>query len=1145
MNSIPVKDKAAGAAAADIRELIQTLQTLLESQAKTTRAIERLNATLRAMAEQGGTAQLISHELARVVSDAGRGERPAPTPKVEKLAEKIGTDQRPASLLQPLSALFQKGSADQLRSPALRLSRSLSVSWVIGPKENAGWAYGNNARRLSAQLPEFDHVIGTEDADVAVYFDVIVAERYPVKARHSVVRVGGPRPLDRLYGNDPDRMREGLAKFDAVIALNLALYRQLAPLHPRVVLIPNALDLREWHAEGRRKSLPPEFTVGFAASATTAAEIKVKGVAIAEGAVQETGVRLHRLQRGDGTQIANNRMREDFYSRIHALVHPVQPGREGSSNVIMEALACGVPVITTMGAGLHSELLVDRKSVLIREAKVEAFAEAIELLRSDRKLRDNIAATGRDFAERNHNLPTAARAYARLFTTIREASRVARTPSVSFVPFWMPPESFASSRLRAQYPVEILQEHGWSNIAIGPADKADIAVIAQSADNPVMAKLQANKEQFVVYDVCDRYFENPRQFKRPDGEVNSQTRFEELVERADLVTVPTSEMKVEIAQRYPHKPVVHMPEPIDYNAKRHPMVPLKSRTVLWFGNPDRGNFESSRWLIEHLRDRHGYTPLIVSRPGFFKKNHPELVPHVVEWSHEAMQNAFNKADLAVVTHSAEEQTKSPNRLVTTVMHGLPVLVSGSISCGEIMNAAGMGFAVVSTTEQLDRAMVKIEDPLRRKPFVEKLQRHLLENFGRPAIAAAYRSLFENRTFRHLTSRKLRVGFVSHNLVLGEGAPRSLFELAEGLQAAGYAESFAYSPCGGPLASAYAESGVPLEIFDRSVSHVSKALNRRYAALHKHFLEWLKTHRIDALVCNTAKAGAFGRIAEEMGIPSIVIVRESFEPERRYNDFEHEARLATELGVSQANHVVFVAKTSREAWDDHKFFGGVSIIPNGVDPKRFGSSLTDSKADMRASLGLPQDKVIALCVGTVNLRKGQDGIVKAFAALPAAVRDKAHIVFLGALENSYLPQFEAMLAELPPEIRDRMTLVRATPDVGPWYRASDFLLMNSTSEAYPRAVVEGLLFGLPALSTAVFGVKEQVTPGENGFLYEFDAMEDWKRHFTTLVEDGETRARMSATAARSFWKLTTHAEMLHAYRTLLMKLAAKAPVEKAA
>ncbi|MDB5378374.1 MAG: hypothetical protein JWR00_2820, partial [Rubritepida sp.] len=982
-------------------------------------------------------------------------------------------------------------------------------------------------------------------ADVAVYFDVIVAERFPVKARHSIVRVGGPRPLDRLYGSDPDRMRDGLAKFDAVVALNLALYRQLAPLHPRVVLIPNALDLREWNAEGRRKSLPADFTVGFAASATSPAEIKVKGVAVAEGAAQETGTRLHRLQRGDGTQIPHDRMREEFYSRIHTLVHPVAPGREGSSNVIMEALACGVPVITTLGAGLHSELLVDRKSVLIRDAKVEDFAEAIELLRSDRKLRDNIAATGRDFAERNHNLPTAAGAYARLIASIREASRVPRTPSVSFVPFWMPPASFASSRLRAQYPVEILQESGWSNVAIGPADQADIAVIAQSADNPVMEKLTANNEQFVVYDVCDRYFENPRHFKRPDGEVNSQTRFEELIARADLVTVPTSEMKVEIAQRYPHKPVVHMPEPIDYNARRHPLVPLKARTVLWFGNPDRGNFESSRWLIEHLRDRHGYTPLIVSRPGFFRRHHAELVPHVVEWSHEAMQAAFAKADLAVVTHAADEQTKSPNRLVTTVMHGLPVLVAGSISCTEIMNAAGMGFAVVSTTDQIDRAMVKIEDPLRRKPFVEKLQRHLLENFGRPAIAAAYRGLLEDRTFRHMPSRKLRVGFVSHNLVLGEGAPRSLFELAQGLQAAGYMESFAYSPCGGPLASAYTEAGVPLEIFDRSVNHVSKALNRRYAPLHKHFCEWMKIHQIDALICNTAKSGAFAHIAEQAGIPSIVIVRESFEAEHRFSDFDHEARLATELGVSQAKNVVFVARTSREAWSDHRFFGTISVIPNGVDPSRFGSSLDARREDMRASLGLPQDRVIALCVGTVNLRKGQDGIVKAFSDLPAAVRDKAHIVFLGALENSYLPQFEAMLAELPPNIRERLTLVHATSEVGPWYRASDFLLMNSTSEAYPRSVVEGLLFGLPVLSTAVFGVKEQVTSDENGFLYEFDAMDDWKRHFTTLVENGERRASMSAKAARSFWKLTTHAEMLHAYRTLLMKLAAKTSTGKAA
>jgi len=300
---------------------------------------------------------------------------------------------------------------------------------------------------------------------------------------------------------------------------------------------------------------------------------------------------------------------------------------------------------------------------------------------------------------------------------------------------------------------------------------------------------------------------------------------------------------------------------------------------------------------------------------------------------------------------------------------------------------------------------------------------------------------------------------------------------------------------------------------------------------------LASNSIDVVICNTAKAGAFVQFAAQEGVPAMVIVRESFEPDKRFTDFGGEARLATEVGLGEAKEVVFVAKTSRDAWADHRFFGRVSMIPNGVDPARFGASLTADKAQQRELLGLGKDEVVALCVGTINRRKGQEGIVNAFAALPKEIRDRTRIVFLGALNNSYLPEFEAMLRLLPQDVQDRLLVVPATRDVGNYYRAADMLLMNSTSEAYPRSVVEGLLFGLPVLSTAVFGVQEQITHGETGFLYPFDSMDPWTEHFTLLVMDEKRRAHMSADAARSFWKLTTHAEMLHSYHARLMQMMA--------
>ena len=141
-----------------------------------------------------------------------------------------------------------------------------TINWVIGPPDNIGWAYGNNAKRLAGRLGNYKHVISAQTpSDVAIYFDALVAERYPVEARKSILRIGGPRPLDRLYGDDLDAMRRAFSKFDAIIALSAELYFRALRAHDNVYLIPNALDLKEWHPSRRKRDDHAPFTVGFAA----------------------------------------------------------------------------------------------------------------------------------------------------------------------------------------------------------------------------------------------------------------------------------------------------------------------------------------------------------------------------------------------------------------------------------------------------------------------------------------------------------------------------------------------------------------------------------------------------------------------------------------------------------------------------------------------------------------------------------------------------------------------------------------------------------------------------------------------------------------------------------------------------------------
>lgn len=1095
------------------------------------------------VAAKGGISSDASAIVAAIAELRGAMDRNAA--QTERLAAALETALRSlpenqaggadvAAAVKPVAAPPPR---EALPAPAAKKT----INWVIGPPDNIGWAYGNNAKRLSALLPSYDHRISSaEPSDLAIYFDALVAERFEVEAKKSILRIGGPRPLDRLFGNDVEAMRKALAKFDAIIALNGALYFRALEVHPNVHLIPNALDLKEWNPDQRKAIEARRFTVGFAASLKSSAEAEIKGYGIVKGAIERIGVPLLLTSKG-GNQIPHDRMIRDFYAKIDVLVQPAAPGREGTSNVIMEALALGVPVLTTEHSGYHGEFLTDGRNALIRERDELVYAETLAMLQRDERLRRKIGSGGRTFAETHHDLRVVGKAYGEIIKQLLAAPKKPvkrKKRKIAFVPFWEPAENFGSSRLRALYPSRYVADIGRFEVSLGYADDADIVVIVQMCDDALLAKLKGNPNQFLIYDVCDKYYENPRDFKHVTPNINSQARFHELSERANLIIVPSRVLKGEIAMRVPGRAVKYVPEPIDYGAQARPVRPVEPRRVLWYGNPDRGNFDSAKWMIEQLRDQHGFEPLIVSRTSYFKR-YPEFLPYCRDWSIEAMNKAFGEASVCVVAYDEAEQAKSPNRFIAAMMQGVPTLVANSPAVSDIVVRTGHTFANIGSPGSLDRAIGRLEQDEFRGLYVKRVQRHLVEHYGEDATAHAYAGLIDDYSYDPaiFNGRKRRVAFVSHNLSIGEGAPWSLFELVTGLRDQGI-EVMVYAPPSGPLRQQYVDAGVPLTVFDQSARHAVKVLNTKLDPLTRSFTAFLKENEIEAVICNTVKASPFVQMAGRIGIPGAVIVRESYSVEERFSHFLGDARLSAMLGLAEARHVVFVAETSREKWVDQPMGGKIHVIPNGISPTRFAATDGMSKQEARAEIGVPADDVVALCVGTINARKGQGELMATFAELPPELIDRTTLLFLGAVENSQLGDFNRAHAALPEAIRAKVRVIEATRDVDRYYRAADMFLMNSSSEAYPRSIVEALLFALPVISTKVFGVTEQVTHGDSGFLYDFNDMAAWREHFTALVTDEALRGRVAAAASRAFWKLTGYQEMLLAYRAIIADMLVK-------
>ncbi len=300
------------------------------------------------------------------------------------------------------------------------LKRYPSICWLYENKL-ADWAYGINSQRIASQLKRFNHTFGANHAahaefDLKLCFDILdhVRHRSTVSGS-SIVRIGGPKPLMQVGGGDPQLLKRAFADVAAIIVLSPELEAAAADFHPNVFLIPNGIDLGRWHPRLLSPHHPPRaFRAGLAASLKTVSQREVKGLEIATAACEIAGIELLAVGRG-AHHIPHDRMASEFYSQIDVLLHPVGPGKEGSSNVIMECLALGVPVITTVHAGYHAAKLRDRHEVIFSERSSEAFAAALMELKQDGELRARLSLAGRSFVEAHHDLVSIARHYENVF----------------------------------------------------------------------------------------------------------------------------------------------------------------------------------------------------------------------------------------------------------------------------------------------------------------------------------------------------------------------------------------------------------------------------------------------------------------------------------------------------------------------------------------------------------------------------------------------------------------------------------------------------------------------------------------------------------------------------------------------------------
>lgn len=1022
----------------------------------------------------------------------------------------------------------EKGSAladkNLLKVSTGSTSALCSVNWVVGGEDNAGWAYENNAKRFIANQGNFEHVIQSKlKTDIAIYFDVLLFDRMPVLSKGNIVRIGGPRPLNRLCGDDIEKLKSVLQNFHSVICLNKQLANKVSLAHQNVHMIPNGLDLDVFSPKKLASRDSSEFTVGFAGSVKSSTERQVKGLDFVIEACELANVKILNVGRGKGqVQIPHDRMIQDFYSKIDVLVHPVDEGREGSSNVVMEALALGIPVITTEFSGYHAEHLVDGVNYLLCKRKSRHIAGRIKDLYKNSDLREKLSSEGRRFAEQHHDIKMISRRYEELISQANDYKK--SKMKICFNPFWYPVDNFATGRIRSSYPAKLLNQVEGIAAKLGYDPDADIVFVSQLADDALLESISKNTAQYVVYDVCDKYYDD----ERIVGGVNAKSRFYEIVDRANLIVTSTLQLKKDLYELKIDKPIIHIQDGIDFVEFGKGIDPNynspKINTIGWFGNPGRGNLDSAAWLLENALELGKEIKLITRRKSV--RSYTKLFPHAVEWQYNSFISELQKCDVVLVTHAKNEQNKSPNRMLTALTKGVPVIVSNSQSCAQILKHVGLSWAIVETQKEFENAIELLSKPEIKAMYFKLILPYIESKFGSNALLQKYTGLIENFAHRVTNNRK-KVLFVSHNLSIGEGAPTSLYQTIVGLSKSYSVDARVFCPMTGDFKEKYEEQGIPIYNYTKIVSKDSlKPLKSNFEKSKSDFQAYLKRENFELVVCNTAKMLPYASFAIELGIPAISVIRESSDEhiDLTFSTNTHVID-AAKHGLKNVNEVVFVSDVTRKTWQQRQWLPKTRVIHNGIITNQWDYLRSTSKEELRRKLKLPKDKKVLLSVGTINGRKAQIDIVNAYQMLADNVISESYLVLVGARESGYLNLFKQEIDKLPEHIKNNILLVPETDSVGEWYKASDIFVFSSHNESYPRVIVEALYFGLDIISSEVFGVSEQVSSKEK--LFEIGNVSQ----LSSMIGD-RIFNNLDGSELNDFYVLNSYEEMLAMYNSLI-------------
>lgn len=334
-----------------------------------------------------------------------------------------------------------------------------------------------------------------------------------------------------------------------------------------------------------------------------------------------------------------------------------------------------------------------------------------------------------------------------------------------------------------------------------------------------------------------------------------------------------------------------------------------------------------------------------------------------------------------------------------------------------------------------------------------------------------------------------------------------------------------------LDRAFRDLGVQTEAFTYPVARQGKAERAAHSRRAARLQQWWRI--VWFTTVGTARARRFLRerpdavaichgtvLAGDIFVDHgslLAAVRANHEPRWRY--FLHPitlfAHVRETIRYRSRIHRVVVVLTPAERDTLRRVFGRVrpptTVIPNGVDLKRFHPPTLDERAAGRRRFALDKDDRVALFVGGEFARKGLDVLLQAMV--------DATTVLLLVVGGDAKMVARVMERAGRLGVAERVMLIGEQSDPVPYFQIADMFVMPSAYESSGLVFLEALASGVPVIATRVGITPDVIRDGVNGYLVDRDPREiaDRMERVAALADPMPMRDAARASVADYSWE----------------------------